>query len=406
MHVVGVDRRAERAAEINAGRCPIDADEPGLDELLAAMVHAGRLHAAADGETLAAADVVLVCVETPVNAQHVPEYEALRAACALIARCAQEGALVIVESTLAPGTMDSVVRPVLGGRFHLGHCPERVMPGKLLANLRTMSRVCGGETPEVAEAMRAFYRLVVEADLDAADCVTAELVKCAENAYRDVNIAFANLLALVCEDAGGDFLRVRELVNKSPGRNVLLAGGGVGGACIPKDTWLLASGAHDVGMTRMLSEARETNEWMPRHTAKLALRGLGAAGIRIARARVLVLGYAYLEDSDDARCSPSAEVADYLAGLGARVMIHDPFVGDYQGDVYVRAAGCDAAIVMTAHTAYRALDLGRLRAAMRTGVMVDARRVFTPEAARAAGFDYAAVGLGVRRITVPAMVTA
>jgi nucleotide sugar dehydrogenase len=140
----------------------------------------------------------------------------------------KDGALVIVESTVAPGTMGRVVRPLLekssgkrvNGGFTLGHCPERVMPGKLLANLRGVSRVCGGATPETAQAMVALYRHVVEADLDPADCLTAELVKTVENAYRDVNIAFANEVAL-----GGDVWKVRELVNKSPGRNMLLPEG-------------------------------------------------------------------------------------------------------------------------------------------------------------------------------------
>ena len=118
------------------------------------------------------------------------------------------GALVIIESTIAPGTIDTVVRPALeastggqaGERFHLGHCPERVMPGKLLRNMRTLSRVCGGSSPEVAEVMVALYSTYVEADLDPADCLTAELVKTAENAYRDVSIAFANQLAVRSEE--------------------------------------------------------------------------------------------------------------------------------------------------------------------------------------------------------------
>ena len=135
-----------------------------------------------------------------------------------------------------------------GEGFHLGHCPERVMPGRLLSNLHTLSRVCGGDTPDVAAAMIALYGHIVEADLDPADCVTAELVKTAENAYRDVNIAFANEVALICEAIGGDVWKVRELVNKSPGRTMLLPGAGVGGHCIPKDT--MVAGVSSAGARR------------------------------------------------------------------------------------------------------------------------------------------------------------
>ncbi|MBN1260170.1 MAG: nucleotide sugar dehydrogenase, partial [Anaerolineae bacterium] len=232
--VVGIDVKAERVARINAGVSPIEGEEPGLADLLASVVAAGQLHATIDYGELASCDVITINVETPVDEQHVPRYAAMQSALRSLGPVLKAGALVIVESTIAPGTMAHIVQPLLetsSGKtvnvdFYLGHCPERVMPGRLLANLRGVSRVCGGETPETAEAMIALYRHVVQADLDPADCVTAELVKTAENAYRDVNIAFANEVALVCEAVGGDVWRVRELVNKSPGRNMLFPGAG------------------------------------------------------------------------------------------------------------------------------------------------------------------------------------
>src|SRR5205807_9712185 len=186
-----------------------------------------------------------------------------------------------------------------------GHCPERVMPGRLIRNLRTMSRVCGGTTPETAETMVALYRHIVEAELDPADAVTADLVKTAENAYRDVNIAFANELALICESVGADVLVVRDLVNKSPGRAVLLPGTGVGGHCIPKDPWLLAAGAGESASVRLIPAARAVNDGMPSHVAGLVAHGLAAHGRAIPGSRIAVLGYAYLENTGDTRNSPS-----------------------------------------------------------------------------------------------------
>jgi UDP-N-acetyl-D-mannosaminuronic acid dehydrogenase len=154
----------------------------------------------------------------------------------------KEGSLVIIESTIAPGTVKRVVQPIfekatgrkLNQGFYLGACPERVMPGKLLSNLSQMSRVCGGSTPEVADLMVDLYRNFVQGDLDTAEIITAELVKTTENAYRDVQIAFANEVALICEANGADVWKVRELVNKSPSRNMHLPGAGVGGHCIPQ----------------------------------------------------------------------------------------------------------------------------------------------------------------------------
>jgi len=396
--VIGLEIKNGRVDMINAGHSPIEGEEPGLPEILKEMVGLGRLRATTDYADLAQADVVLIDVETPVNDDHKPQYAALKAACRSLGSVMKNGALVIIESTIAPCTIDCVVCPLLeetsGKRanadFYLGACPERVMPGKLLANLRTMSRVCGGGTPETAETMIALYRHIVEADLDAADCVTAELTKTAENAYRDVNIAFANELALVCEATGGDFLRVRELVNKSPGRNVLLAGGGVGGHCIPKDPWLLVCGADGQVPLRLIPAARAVNDGMPLHVADLTVQALQAAGRQVAGARVAVLGYTYMEDSDDTRNSPSAMLAARLRELGAEVVIHDPWVAEYQGDLAERLASCDAAVVMVAHRIYKALDPAIFKTMLRTPVLIDARQVFST--AQVVGMVYRAVG--------------
>jgi len=400
--VIGVDLKADRIEHLNAGRSPIDGREPGLAELLAGVVGAGRLTATTEYAALTQADVILISVETPVDKEHRPQYLALKAVCRSLGVVLKPGVLIIVESTIAPGTMDRIVRPLLekasGKRvnvdFYLGACPERVMPGRLLANLRSLSRVCGGSTPETAAVMMRFYRSVVQGELDATDCVTAETVKTAENAYRDVNIAFANELALVCEATGGDFLKVRELVNKSPGRNVLLAGGGVGGHCIPKDPWLLAYGVDDRVPLRMITASRAVNDRMPRHVMDLVAQALHEAGGDLAGARVAVLGYAYLEDSDDTRNSPSAVLVEHLAEAGAEVVIHDPWVPGYGGELLERVAGCDAAVIMVAHSAYKNLDLVGLRQTLRQPVLVDARRVIDPGQACAAGLTYLAVGYG------------
>ncbi len=401
--VLGLDLKADRVGAINARQCPIDGQEPGLAQLLTRVVGAGRLCATTDYATLHDRDVVLIAVETPVDGQHVPRYVALRGALRSLGAVLKEGALVIVESTVAPGTMARVIKPLLeetSGRrvnagFYLGHCPERVMPGRLLANLRGVSRVCGGETPETAAAMVTLYRHVVQADLDVADCVTAELVKTTENAYRDVNIAFANQVALICEAVGGDAWRVRELVNKSPGRNMLYPGAGVGGHCIPKDPWLLAYQARRQGVPVPLIEAgRAVNEAMPLHMVKLLEGALAEAGAKLEGARVLVMGYAYLENSDDVRHSPSEILIARLRTRGAKVVVHDPYVPGYQGDVLAMAQGCDAVVVMVNHSVYRHVDWQAVRVKLDHAVLVDGRRVID-SALDVPGFIFKSVGQGV-----------
>lgn len=410
--VVGVDIDAGRVALIQQGVSPIEGDEPGLAELLAEVIASGCLAATTDYQQLAAADVVLIDVETPVDDDHIPHYRALQAAVRSLSPVLKRGGLVIVESTIAPGTVDHIVKPLLEAQtgwqvnqdFYLGACPERVMPGKLLANLRQLSRVCGGSTPEVAEAMVALYRHIVAADLDVADVLTAELVKTTENAYRDVQIAFANEVALICEAVGGDVWRVRELVNKSPYRQMHLPGAGVGGHCIPKDPWLLAHGLRlvesDVPLRpplRLIPAARQINDGMPHHVGELTLAALQAHGLSPNEAKVAVMGYAYLENSDDTRNSPSASLVDFLRQAQVEVVIHDPWVTAYQGDLWASVKGCDAAVFMVAHQQYRELDLAQLETTLRTPVLIDGRHLFDNHTAQTIGFTYYGIGVSANR---------
>ncbi len=402
--VLGVEIRSERVEKINRGICPIEGVEPGLADLLKKVIASHKLRATADYADLKDRDVILIDVETPVDKQNMPRYEALRASLKSLGPVLKASALVIIESTIAPLTMKDVVLPLLeqsSGKkanvdFYLGNCPERVMPGKLLKNLRMMSRVVGGMTPETAETMLALYHHIVQADLDPADCITAELVKTAENAYRDVQIAFANEVALICEAVGGDVWKVRELVNKSPNRQMHLPGAGVGGHCIPKDPWLLAYGVKDQDVSlRIIPAARAVNDSMPLHMVELLKSALAGAGLELNASRIAVLGYAYLEDSDDTRNSPSEVLVSRLRELGAEVVIQDLWVEEYHGDPMECIKGCDAVVVMVAHNAYRTLDLNLLKTALRTPILVDGRRVFEASKAYAAGLEF--WGLGVAR---------
>lgn len=401
--VLGLELRTERVNTINAGKNPIEGDEPGLADLIRRTVSASNLRASSNYDDLKDRDIILIDVETPVNEQHIPEYDALRSVLKTLGPVLKESALVIVESTIAPGTMSGLVKPLLeqssgrqvNSRFYLGNCPERVMPGKLLANLQKMSRVVGGGLPETAQTMIALYRHIVQADLDATDWVTAELVKTVENSYRDVQIAFANEVALICETTGADVWQVRELVNKSPNRQMHLPGAGVGGHCIPKDPWLLASAVKDSGQPlRLIPAARAVNDSMPHHIFDLIQRGLKKIDKPLEYSRILILGYTYLENSDDTRNTPSAVLVDELNKAGAEVHIHDPFVKEYQGELTEMAQDCDIVVLMTAHDEYKKIDLKKLKTAMRSAILIDGRNLLDIKDLSSVGFNYLRVGDG------------
>lgn len=405
--VVGIDIDPEKVASINRGRNPLRGKEPGIAPLLKAQVASGRLRATTDFAAVRSADVVVVAVETPIDpASHDPVYRALKAALASVGPHLKRGALVSIESTLAPGTMTKVVRPALerasrrkaGRDFDLVHCPERVTAGKLLYNLTNLHRVLGAADARAARKAQAFYRRFVRGELHVTDWTTAEVAKTAENAYWDVQIAFANEVALISEELGVDAYRVRELVNTCPYRAMLLPGAGVGGHCIPKDPWLLVSPALHA-KPELIPAARTVNEYMPRRMARLVEEALGASGRRLKGARVAVLGFAYREGTEDTRNTPAKPFIQDLRRRGAHVVIHDPFARSERGYAIVRdlkaaARGADALAIVTVHEAYREMDLKALRRVMRRRVLVDGRNVFAgPEVVRA-GFVYRGIGKG------------
>ncbi|HMN10832.1 MAG TPA: nucleotide sugar dehydrogenase [Bellilinea sp.] len=402
-NVVGLDIKEERVEAINRKENPIEGDEPGLDELIEKVVGQSMLTATTDYAQLMDRDIVLIDVETPVDEHNIPKYHALKSACTSLAKVMKKGTLVIVESTIAPGTIRDIVLPILKQEYKgeinkdyfVGACPERVMPGRLLNNLRHMSRVCGGSTPVTAEVMKELYATFVEADLDLSDPITAEIVKTTENSYRDVQIAFANEVALICEANGADVWKVRDLVNKSPQRNMHLPGAGVGGHCIPKDPWLLAYSVHNLGVgLKIIPAARSVNDSMPQHIANVSEELLSRAKMGISDSKVLIMGYSYLENSDDTRNSPSETLSRTLELKGADVSIHDPWVEDYKGDVYEKAQGCDLVIFMVRHKEYYNLDLNRLKQVMRTANLVDGRNVFDVSRLQGLGFNYYSLGRG------------
>jgi UDP-N-acetyl-D-mannosaminuronic acid dehydrogenase len=399
--VLGIDRDEAKAARIAEGDCPLEGNEPGLAELLAEVIEEGKLEIRSDYAGCRKSDVILIAVETPVESRtRRPRYEALRGALRSLGPHLSRGALVIIESTIAPQTMQKVVKLTLeetsglraSSDFSLAYCPERVMPGKLLSNLTSCARVIGGMTPEAAQLARQLYAHIVEADLDVTDCVTAELVKTTENTYRDVQIAFANEIALLCENVGADVYEVRRLVNKSPERAMHVPGAGVGGHCIPKDPWLLIHGTEGRSEARLLPLARAINDRMPLHVAGLAEDGLAEVGRALVGARIAVLGYAYLQNTGDDRNSPTIPLVDRLEALGARVIIHDPHFPQYNVNLKEALAGSDCVIVMVAHDDYRAIDLQDLRRWVTTRVLVDGRNVFDRERAQELGFVYKGVG--------------
>ena len=407
--VVGIDIDASKVEKINSGNCPIEGKEPGLKELFHEVYPSGKMRATLDFSEVAGADAVLISVDTPIDQKMAPNYKSLRAAVASVGEHLSKGALVVIESTVAPGTTEKVVRPILeersglkaGKDFYLAHCPERLQAGKLLHGLINYDRVVGGVDQESTRRAMELYSKLGKGKLHPTDALTAEVVKTTENAYRDTQIAFANELALLCEKIGIDVFEVQRLVNTCPYRDMHKPGAGVGGHCLPKDPWLLIYGAGNDVNPKIIPTAREINDYMPVHMLELVEEALAEAGKELEGSNVTVLGFTFIENSDDIRNTPALPLIEGLRRKGANVAIHDPFASfiHYEGvtdDFEKAVSGSDCIALITIHDEYRNLDLAKLKKLMRTPVIVDGRNGFNRESVESNGFIYRGIGKGVR----------
>lgn len=401
--VIGVDVDQDRVDLINKGINPIKGREPGMDELVKTAAKKFKFKASTDLKSYRDRDIILVAVQTPVeDDSHEPRYAHLRAACKNIAHHMKRGALMVIESTIAPTTMEKVVKETLemesgwkvNRDFMLANCPERVMPGRLIYNLTHYDRLVGAFNDKAGKIIKDLYGAVLGINVDITDPLTAEIVKSGENTYRDVQIAFANEMALLCEAYGANVWEVRDLINKCPGRAMHLPGAGVGGHCIPKDSWLLIFGAKDLIETKMIPLARKINDFMPRHMFDLLEAGLKDASLTLEDAKIAVLGYAYDANSDDTRMTPTQDLVKILDTKNVNYLIQDPYVGQYNTPLEEAVKGVDAVVLMTAHDEYKKFPLAKLKELMKGNkpVIIDGRNLWDRKKAEKAGFIYRGVG--------------
>jgi UDP-N-acetyl-D-mannosaminuronic acid dehydrogenase len=333
----------------------------------------------------------------------------------------KKGVMVGIESTVAPGTTENIAKPILekasdmkaGQDFNLIFSYERVMVGRLLHNLQYMPRIVGGYTPDCAERGAELYRKITKTDVYTTNLVTAEIAKVTENAYRDVNIAFANEVALICESLGANVHEVRKYVNslphdpsdpaKNPYRMMMVPGAGVGGHCLPKDSWLLKYGVDNYGKTKVEPEvivrSRMINDYMPAHMKQLITEALRENKLNLKDAKIAILGYAFLENSDDTRNTPAQPLYQSLVNNCQEIIVHDPYVREEEGinlttDLEEALAGKDCIALVTRHREYYDIDLNWLSNNMRTKIIVDGRNVFEPKNAMNYGFTFRGVGIG------------
>ncbi|MBL4691269.1 MAG: UDP-N-acetyl-D-mannosamine dehydrogenase [Rhodospirillales bacterium] len=380
--VLGVDTNAAVVEKINRGEVHIV--EPDLDKIVHDAVAADKLRAATEPQP---SDAFIIAVPTPFTDGHKPDLGYLMAAAESLAPVLKAGDLIVVESTVPVGATRAVSErlsemcPHLSfphdsetADIHIAHSPERVLPGRVIAELIRNDRVIGGISPACGERAAALYGLAVEGECLLTTAPTAELVKLSENAFRDVNIAFANELSIICEKLGVDPWEAVRLANHHPRVNILQPGPGVGGHCIAVDPWFIVDSAPDD--TDLIRAARKVNDAKPHHLAEQVI----AAAREQAAPVIACLGLAYKADIDDLRQSPAVTVVQRLAGAmtgNGEILCVEPHIetlpADLEGVAGVTLAGLDDAleradivVLLVDHRVFK--DLARER--------LDDKRVF------------------------------
>jgi UDP-N-acetyl-D-glucosamine dehydrogenase len=368
LQVEGIDALPARVAELNAGSSPID---DVTDDRLQAALTRGLEVCPPDQSDLKAADVVFVCVPTPVTPTKDPDLAPLLSAAEFIAARLRKGQLIVLQSTTFPGTTTGKFQDVLersglraGTDFDLAFAPERVNPGDPKSASKSVPRLVGATTPKATKRAAALLRTINDQVVELSSPDAAELAKLLENVFRNINIAFVNQLALLCERMGLDVWEVVDAAATKPfGFMKFTPGPGVGGHCIPVDPYYLAWRAREFDFVdRFIEIAGDINFAMPRHVVDLVAEALNDRSKSLKGARAGVIGVAFKPNVQDARNSPAAEILALLDERGAKVDYHDPYVPSFTDAAgTVRASvgleklitASDVVVVVTPH---RAID--------------------------------------------------
>lgn len=372
--VIGVDVNQHAVDTINQGKIHIV--EPDLDALVHEVVRTGKLRATTQVEP---ADAFLIAVPTPFKGDHEPDLAYVESAARAIAPVLKKGDMVILESTSPVGSTEQMAQWLAQARpdltfpqqagesadINLAYCPERVLPGKVIHELVENDRVVGGMTPHCAARAAALYKTFVKGDCIITNARTAEMCKLTENSFRDVNIAFANELSLICDELDINVWELISLANRHPRVNILQPGPGVGGHCIAVDPWFIVDKSPKTA--RLIRTAREVNDHKPQHV----IDKVKAAAAKFNNPKIACLGLSFKADIDDLRESPSLEIVQQLKKLNLGTLyVAEPHINHLPADLQAEnvefasaedaVANASIVLLLVNHQKFAGINLGML----------------------------------------------
>ncbi len=401
LKVYGLDVNEEIVSAVNSGKSHID------DALLSKNVRAlkGKILATTDAKkAISNADIAVVCVPTPIDSNKMPDLKPLESACNAISKHLHKGQLIIIESTIYPGTVREIVKPILEHSgltaekdFYLAHCPERIDPGNKKWILENIPRVLGGLSAEGTKRAEKFYRSILKSNvlvLSSVEC--AEAVKVVENTFRDVNIAFVNELAKSFDKLGIDVLEVIKGASTKPfGYMPFYPGPGVGGHCISVDPYYLIERAKQKGFEHeFLILARNINDSMAEYVVGLAESALAQTNKTLQNSNIALLGLAYKANVDDLRESPALRILQLLKQKGVNPKVFDPHIREKSNCTSLEDAikNADCAIIATHHNEFLSALTAKKLKSLNVKAVIDARNCLDKGAISSKGIIYKGIG--------------
>ncbi|MEF2902241.1 MAG: nucleotide sugar dehydrogenase [Terrisporobacter sp.] len=389
--VIGVDVNEKVVNNINKGKIIIE--EPNLEELVEDVVKKGNLIASISPKE---SDVFIISVPTPIKDDKTSDMSYVISATKSIIKYLKEGNIVVLESTSPVGTTEEVVKPIIeesglkvGRDIMLGYCPERVIPGKIIYELKNNDRVIGGIDKKSAEEIRKIYKTIVDGNIYLTDCKTAELCKLMENTYRDVNIALSNELLLICDKLNINVWEVIEYSNKHPRVNLHTPGPGVGGHCLAVDPWFIIE--KEPELSNIIKSSRLLNDSMPEYVYNKIDKILQKDKSK----KITILGITYKANTDDMRESPIIKLIDKLLKNNYNVKVFDPYIKDFQINCQSILEACkdsDLLILGVNHDYFKNLPLDEIKTTMKGNLILDIRNFLDKEEVEKSGFIYKLLG--------------
>ena len=412
LQTIGVDINEKLVENINSGKFPLK-DEPGYDEIFDSVLKTKKFSATTKIEdAVPNSDLILLSLPTPMDKNNIPDYSALRTVSSKLSDILSPNSLVIVESTVEPGFIEDEMISLISksGRleieksFFIGVCPENANPGEILHDFTNLPRLVGGINLNITKIIKSIYNFVFSVELvEMPDCKTANVVKLTTNVFRDINIAFISELSLMFEKLGIDTNKVLEAAKKKYNFQVHYPGAGVGGPCLPINSYQLLNTARRTGVKLGIIESgRKVNEKMPDHVIDLISDAFRESNIRLDGSDILIFGVSYKPNVKDIQLTPAEHIIEKLKNLGVNVHIYDPYFTS------TKIFGIDtlttipdenilktmnAAVIVTGHDSFKSFKISNF-SLMKNPILIDTRGIFEPRDAKNANLIFRGLGRG------------